>query len=151
AQDARPNHPGRSIAKRRANHGPAPQPSGRGGRGAGDAADSFDHHQQLAVCQRTWREIMPTATSTIQELANREYQAGFFTDVEMETAPRGLNEEVIRLISAKKQEPEWLLEWRLKAFRNWLTMEEPRWWPNLKIAPINYQDIIYYAAPKKKK
>src|SRR5262245_15388389 len=94
---------------------------------------------------------MPTATSTIQELANREYQAGFFTDVEMETAPRGLNEEVIRLISAKKQEPEWLLEWRLKAFRNWLTMEEPRWWPNLKIAPINYQDIIYYAAPKKKK
>ena len=94
---------------------------------------------------------MPTATSTIQELANREYQAGFFTDVEMETAPRGLNEDVIRLISAKKQEPDWLLEWRLKAFRNWLTMEEPRWWPNLKIAPINYQDIIYYAAPKKKK
>jgi Fe-S cluster assembly protein SufB len=94
---------------------------------------------------------MPTATSTIQELANREYQAGFYTDVEMETAPRGLNEDVIRLISTKKQEPDWLLEWRLKAFRNWLTMEEPRWWPNLKIAPINYQDIIYYAAPKKKK
>jgi Fe-S cluster assembly protein SufB len=93
---------------------------------------------------------MPTATSTIQELANREYQAGFFTDVEMETAPRGLNEDVIRLISAKKREPAWLLDWRLKAFRNWQTMEEPRWWPNLKIAPIDYQNIIYYAAPKKK-
>ena len=94
---------------------------------------------------------MTTSTSTIEQLANREYKDGFYTDVEMETVPRGLNEEIIRLISAKKREPEWLLEWRLKAYRHWLTMEEPRWWPNIRYAPINYQDIIYYAAPKPKK
>src|SRR5579885_2985419 len=94
---------------------------------------------------------MTTATSTIQELANREYQHGFVTDIETETVPRGLNEDMIRLISAKKREPDWLLEWRLKAFRHWQTMEEPRWWPKLKIGPIDYQDIIYYAAPKPKK
>src|SRR5262245_47194467 len=94
---------------------------------------------------------MTTATSTIQELANREYQHGFVTDIETETVPRGLNEDIIRLISAKKHEPDWLLQWRLKAFRHWLTMEEPRWWPHLKIAPIDYQDIIYYSAPKAKK
>jgi Fe-S cluster assembly protein SufB len=80
---------------------------------------------------------MTTATRTIQELANREYQHGFFTDIESETVPRGLNEEVIRLISAKKREPDWLLQWRLKAYRHWLTMEEPRWWPKLEIAPID--------------
>ncbi|HEY7425444.1 MAG TPA: Fe-S cluster assembly protein SufB [Gemmataceae bacterium] len=94
---------------------------------------------------------MTTATSTIQELANREYQHGFVTEIETEMVPRGLNEDIIRLISAKKHEPDWLLQWRLKAFRHWLTMEEPRWWPHLKIAPINYQDIIYYSAPKTKK
>jgi Fe-S cluster assembly protein SufB len=94
---------------------------------------------------------MTTATSTIQELANREYQHGFVTDIESETVPRGLNEDVIRLISAKKGEPDWLLQWRLKSYRHWLTMEEPRWWPNLKIAPIDYQDVIYYSAPKPKK
>src|SRR6516165_5080807 len=94
---------------------------------------------------------MTTATSTIQELANREYQHGFYTDIETETVPRGLNEDIIRLISAKKHEPDWLLQWRLKAFRHWLTMEEPRWWPHLKIAPIRYQNIIYYSAPKPKK
>jgi Fe-S cluster assembly protein SufB len=94
---------------------------------------------------------MTTATSTIQELANREYKYGFVTDVETDTVPRGLNEDIIRMISAKKKEPEFLLEWRLKAFRHWLTMEEPRRWPNLKIGPINYQDIIYYSAPKAKK
>jgi len=94
---------------------------------------------------------MTTATSTIQELANREYQHGFVTDIESEAAPRGLNEDIIRLISAKKHEPDWLLDWRLKAFRHWQTMEEPRWWPKLHIAPIDYQDIIYYSAPKAKK
>src|SRR5262245_32205182 len=93
---------------------------------------------------------MSTATSTIEELASREYKEGFFTDIETETAPKGLNEDIVRLISTKKQEPGWLLDWRLKAYRHWLTMEEPRWWPNLKIAPINYQDVIYYAAPKQK-
>jgi len=94
---------------------------------------------------------MTTATSTIQELADREYKYGFFTDVETDTIPRGLNEDVIRTISAKKNEPAFMLEWRLKAYRNWLTMEEPRWWPNIRFGSIDYQDIIYYSAPKPKK
>ncbi len=94
---------------------------------------------------------MTTATSTIQELANREYKYGFVTEVEADTVPRGLNEDIIRMISAKKKEPEFMLEWRLKAYRNWLKMEEPRWWPNLRIGPIDYQNIIYYSAPKPKK
>src|SRR5947209_3536413 len=94
---------------------------------------------------------MTTATSTIQELANREYQHGFVSEIEAESVPRGLSEDIVRAISAKKHEPDWLLQWRLKAYRHWLTMEEPRWWPNLKIAPINYQDVIYYSAPKAKK
>jgi Fe-S cluster assembly protein SufB len=93
---------------------------------------------------------MTTATSTIQELANREYKAGFYTDVEADTVPRGLNEDVIRLISAKKNEPEFLLEWRLKAYRHWLTMKEPRW-PNVHYPPIDFQDVVYYSAPKAKK
>src|SRR5262245_57364125 len=93
---------------------------------------------------------MATATSTIQELANREYQHGFYTDIEKETVTRGLNDDVIRLISAKKQEPAFLLQWRLKAYRHWLTMVEPKW-PNVHYPPVNYQDIFYYAAPKPKK
>ena len=68
---------------------------------------------------------MSTSTETIEELATREYKYGFVTEVETETIPKGLNEDIIRLISAKKNEPEWLLEWRLKAYRHWLTMEEP--------------------------
>src|ERR1700730_14723856 len=94
---------------------------------------------------------MTTATSTIEELANREYQHGFVTDIEADALPRGLNEDIVRAISAKKNEPAFLTEWRLKAFRHWQTMEEPRWWPHLKIAPIDYQNIIYYSAPKPKK
>ena len=94
---------------------------------------------------------MTTATSTIQELADREYQHGFVTDIDADALPRGLNEDIVRAISARKGEPDWLLEWRLKAYRHWLTMEEPRWWPHLKIAPIDYQDVIYYSAPKQKK
>src|SRR4249920_521596 len=93
---------------------------------------------------------MTTSTETIEQLANREYKYGFVTEVESETIPKGLSEEVVRLISAKKNEPEWLLEWRLKAYRLWLTMKEPAW-QNVKYDPINYQDIIYYSAPKKKK
>jgi Fe-S cluster assembly protein SufB len=93
---------------------------------------------------------MTTATRTIEELANREYKHGFVTDIEAETVPRGLNEDIIRLISGKKQEPAFLLEWRLKAFRHWLTMEEPKW-PHVHYPPINYQDIIYYSAPVPKK
>ncbi len=92
---------------------------------------------------------MTTATRTIEELANREYQYGFVTDVEAETVPKGLNEEVVRLISDKKREPAWLLEWRLKAYRTWLTMTEPTW-QNVRYPAIDYQDIIYYSAPKKR-
>src|SRR5215210_1062335 len=93
---------------------------------------------------------MSTPTESIEELATREYKYGFYTEVETETIPKGLNEDVVRLISQKKGEPEWLLEWRLKAYRLWLTMKEPTW-QNVKYDPINYQDIIYYSAPKKKK
>jgi Fe-S cluster assembly protein SufB len=81
---------------------------------------------------------------------NRPYQAGFITDIESETAPRGLSEDTIRLISAKKKEPEWLLAFRLEAYRHWLTMTEPKW-PNVRYPAIDFQDIIYYAAPKAKK
>src|SRR5215470_5641250 len=93
---------------------------------------------------------MSSATNTIDEFANRDYKWGFVTDIEQETVPRGLSEDIVRLISAKKREPEWLLEWRLKAFRHWQTMAEPEW-ANVHYPKINYQDIIYYAAPKSKK
>jgi len=90
---------------------------------------------------------MNTETNDIEELANREYKYGFVTDIESDAAPRGLSEEIIRFISAKKNEPEWMTEWRLKAYRYWLTMEEPKW-PNVHYPKINYDDIIYYSAPK---
>ena len=93
---------------------------------------------------------MSDSTHTIESFANQEYKWGFVTDIESESIPRGLNEDVIRLISAKKQEPDWLLEWRLKAYRHWLTLKEPEW-ANVKYPKIDYQDIIYYAAPKSKK
>jgi Fe-S cluster assembly protein SufB len=86
----------------------------------------------------------------IEKVTNKEYEFGFVTDIETDFAPKGLNEDIIRLISAKKEEPEWLLEFRLKAYRHWLTMKQPTW-AHLNIPPIDYQDIIYYAAPKKKK
>ena len=92
---------------------------------------------------------MSTATDAIDEFVAKEYNAGFITDIEMETVPRGLTEETVRLISEKKSEPEWLLEWRLKAFRHWQTMPEPEW-HNVQYPKINFQDIIYYAAPKQK-
>ncbi|PYV13047.1 MAG: Fe-S cluster assembly protein SufB, partial [Acidobacteria bacterium] len=90
---------------------------------------------------------MPTPVQDVRTLADREYKYGFYTPIEQETVPAGLNEDVIRLISAKKQEPEWLLAWRLKAYRHWLTMQEPTW-ANVKFGPITYQAIHYYAAPK---
>ncbi|HCY74992.1 MAG TPA: Fe-S cluster assembly protein SufB [Ignavibacteriales bacterium] len=90
-----------------------------------------------------------TETQKIEELANKEYKFGFVTDIEADTIPKGLNENVIRQLSAKKQEPEWMTEWRLKAYRHWLTMEEPKW-PNVKYPPVDYQDISYYSAPKRK-
>jgi Fe-S cluster assembly protein SufB len=93
---------------------------------------------------------MPTtATSTLEQLAERDYQWGFVTDVEQEIIPAGLDEEVVRLISAKKHEPAWLTEWRLKAYRHWLTMAEPTW-ANVHYPPIDYQTIHYYAGPKAK-
>lgn len=88
-------------------------------------------------------------SSSIEALANREYKYGFVTEIESETIPRGLNEDIVRLISAKKNEPEWLLEWRLKAFRHWQKMVEPEW-ANVNYPKIDYQDIIYYSAPKPK-
>jgi Fe-S cluster assembly protein SufB len=94
---------------------------------------------------------MTTSTKEIEQLANREYKYGFYTDIEADTVPKGLSEDVIRMISAKKNEPSWLLDWRLKAYRHWLTMEEPRWWPNIQFGRIDYQDIVYYSAPKPKK
>jgi Fe-S cluster assembly protein SufB len=86
----------------------------------------------------------------IQEIAAREYKYGFVTDIESDTAPPGLSEDTIRFISAKKQEPGWLLEWRLKSFRHWLTMKEPTW-ANVHYPPIDYQASSYYSAPKQKK
>jgi Fe-S cluster assembly protein SufB len=86
-------------------------------------------------------------SSSIESLVNKEYAYGFVTDVESDTIPRGLTEETIRAISAKKSEPEWLLDWRLKAYRRWLTMTEPHW-PNVTYAPIDYQAQTYYSAPK---
>jgi Fe-S cluster assembly protein SufB len=92
---------------------------------------------------------MSTATETIEGLVQRDYKYGFYTDIETDSAPPGLNEETVKFISRKKSEPDWLLEWRLKAFRHWQTMQEPRW-PKVKYPPIDYQQIIYFSAPKKK-
>ena len=89
-------------------------------------------------------------SAELEQLTQTEYKYGFVTDIEQEEFPRGLSEEVVRLISSKKNEPEWLLEWRLKAYRHWLKMEEPTW-QNVEYPKINYQDIFYYSAPKKKK
>jgi Fe-S cluster assembly protein SufB len=86
-------------------------------------------------------------SDAVNSLVEREYAFGFRSDIETELAPKGLDEEVVRLISTKKQEPEWLLEWRLAALRHFLTLEEPRW-PNVKYPPIDYQDMHYWAAPK---
>ncbi len=88
-------------------------------------------------------------TTQLEDLAKREYGYGFVTDIEQDIAPKGLSEDVVRLISTKKEEPAWLLEWRLKAFRHWQTMKEPTW-PKVSYPRIDYQDISYWAAPKQK-
>src|SRR5207247_888127 len=94
-----------------------------------------------------WMEtLMPTGTIEIESLANREYTSGFVTEVEADAAPMGLSEDIIRFISTKKDEPQWMLDWRLKAYRHWLTMTEPHEWPHLKYPPIDYQQTIYYSA-----
>jgi Fe-S cluster assembly protein SufB len=93
---------------------------------------------------------VPTSTKQLDELIGREYRHGFVTTLEADTVPRGLNEEVIRMISARKNEPEFMLDWRLKAFRHWLTMTEPLW-ANIHHPLIDYQNISYYSAPKSEK
>ena len=85
----------------------------------------------------------------LQEIANREYQYGFKTEIESDVFKKGLSEDTIRKISKLKNEPEFMLNFRLKAYRHWLTMEEPHW-PNVSYPKINYQDVIYYSAPKQK-
>jgi Fe-S cluster assembly protein SufB len=90
-------------------------------------------------------------SSSIETLVNKEYKYGFVTDIESDVAPKGLNEDTIRFISARKNEPEWLLEWRLKAYRGWVKMTEPHDWPNIRYVPVDYQSISYYAAPKTQK
>lgn len=93
---------------------------------------------------------MENSENILNELATSEYKFGFVSNIEQEFAPKGLNEDTIRFISAKKNEPEWMLEWRLKAYRYWLTQEEPSW-AHIQYPPIDYQDYYYYAAPKQKK
>ncbi|MCG8693887.1 MAG: Fe-S cluster assembly protein SufB [Minwuiales bacterium] len=96
---------------------------------------------------------MAAVTETVEQVqavADGKYKYGFVTDIEADTAPKGLNEDIIRFISAKKNEPEWLLEWRLKAYRHWLTMPEPEW-AMVDFPPIDYQDAYYYSAPKSDK
>jgi hypothetical protein len=90
------------------------------------------------------------SSTAVKTLVNQPYKYGFVTDIEADTLPRGLNEDIVRLISAKKNEPEFMLEFRLKAYRQWLTMSEPNW-ANVQYPPIDYQNIIYYSAPKQKK
>jgi Fe-S cluster assembly protein SufB len=93
---------------------------------------------------------MSAETRTIEAFTNQDYKYGFITDIEADTIPRGLNEDIIRHISALKDEPEWLLDWRLKAYRTWLTLDDPDW-ANVRFDPIDYQDIIYYSAPRRNK
>lgn len=92
---------------------------------------------------------MSDSMQVLEEHTRGEYKYGFTSDLEMDIFPKGLNEDVVRMISAKKNEPEFLLEWRLKAYRHWLEMQEPEW-PNVRYPKIDFQDIIYFAAPKKK-
>jgi Fe-S cluster assembly protein SufB len=92
---------------------------------------------------------MSSKDKILDELAGKEYKYGFVTDIELDTIPKGLNEDTVRFISAKKNEPKFMLAWRLKAYRHWLKMKEPTW-ANIHYPPIDYQDIVYYAAPKQK-
>ncbi|MBR1903875.1 MAG: Fe-S cluster assembly protein SufB, partial [Alphaproteobacteria bacterium] len=92
---------------------------------------------------------MAKQAKILEKLADEKYKYGFITDIEADTVPLGLNEDIIRLISTKKNEPRWLLEWRLKAYRHWLTMTEPHW-AKLNFEPVDFQALRYYAAPKQK-
>ena len=92
---------------------------------------------------------MAKENAVLEEITNKDYEHGWVSNIEADSAPKGLSEEIVRFISQKKNEPEWMLEWRLKAYQKWLTLEEPKW-ANVKFPEINYQDIIYYSAPKQK-
>ena len=95
---------------------------------------------------------MPAVQETVDQVRRidvDQYKYGFVTDIESDKAPKGLSEDIVRFISAKKNEPEWMLEWRLDAYRRWLTMREPTW-ARVNYGPIDYQDLYYYSAPKKK-
>ena len=113
------------------------------------------HEKQILVVTLHFIELvlkkknMSKDTQILDELTNSEYKHGWETKIDTESAPKGLNEDIIRFISDKKEEPEWMLEWRLKAYRHWLTMKEPKW-PNVKYPDIDYQEVIYYSAPKQK-
>ena len=98
---------------------------------------------------REEKDLVVDELSTIERTVLSDYKYGFVTNIEADEAPKGLSEDIVRFISAKKNEPEWMLEWRLKAYRHWLNMKEPTW-ANVKFKPIDYQDIIYYSAPKQK-
>src|SRR5713226_2732964 len=93
---------------------------------------------------------MAQEAQTLQDLTDQKYKYGFVTDIESEFAPKGLNEDIVRFISAKKNEPQWMLEWRLQAYRRWLSMTEPKW-ARVNYPKIDYQDLYYYSAPKPKK
>src|SRR4249920_1484918 len=98
------------------------------------------------------REDMPAVQETVEKVRRLDvdqYKYGFVTDIESDKAPKGLSEDIVRFISAKKNEPEWMLKWRLDAYRRWLTMSEPTW-ARVKYGPIDYQNLYYYSAPKKK-
>ncbi len=94
-------------------------------------------------------QVIDQSTALLETFANREYEHGWSTDIESDTFAPGLNEDVVRAISAKKEEPQWLLDWRLKAYKHFLTMKEPKW-PNVYYTPVNLQEISYYSAPKMK-
>src|SRR5665213_1576296 len=108
-----------------------------------------DRRDPRSVSKKVSKYVTSGISDEVRDLANQEYRFGFVTDIETDAAPRGISEDIIRLISAKKDEPSWLLEWRLRSFRHWLTMAEPTW-QQVTYGPIDYQDIIYYAAPKPK-
>lgn len=106
--------------------------------------------RKLRRLNREKRAFMSNSDQILDDVTRREYKYGFYTEVESDRAPKGLNEDIIRFISAKKNEPEWMTEWRLDAYRKWLEMEEPNW-AKVKYQKPNFQDITYFAAPKKKK
>ena len=112
-----------------------------------DCCGGIDDHDDDCTDVKVKDSIDQETVEAAKALESENYSAGFVTDIEMDMAPKGLSEDTIRFISAKKEEPEWLLEWRLAAYKRWLTMEEPTW-AMVDYPTIDYQDYYYYAAPK---